>query len=167
MGNLPDRYIYPGVFRTDEDGISVYFPDLPGCLTCGDTMEEAFRMARDALSGYLATSEEEGDLIPTPSLDAKFPLEDNERVVFVEAWMPPYRENSLERSVKKTVTLPRWLEEAAAEQKVNFSRVLQEGLLKQLGLDAARVHSVDTDVVIVRGESEEAVSETDKATTKG
>lgn len=134
MGKLPDRYIYPAVFRFDDDGISVYFPDLPGCLTCGQTIEEAYRMARDALAGYLAVSEEEGDEIPAPSLDAKFPLEDNERVVFVEAWMPPYRSNYADRAVKKTLTIPRWLNDAAEEAGINFSHVLQEALLERLGL---------------------------------
>jgi predicted RNase H-like HicB family nuclease len=46
---LKDRYIYPAILSFDADGISVEFPDLPGCYTCGSTQDEAYDMAKDAL----------------------------------------------------------------------------------------------------------------------
>lgn len=141
MERLPDRYIYPAVFHYNDDGISVYFPDLPGCLTFGENQEEAFLMARDVLAGYLAVTEEEGDPIPKPE-SAEMPALDAscERLLLIEAWMPPYRSDYAYRAVKKTVTLPRWLEEAAAERRVNFSRVLQEALMRELGIHVPRDH---------------------------
>ena len=134
-GKLPDRYIYPAVFHFDEDGISIEFPDLPGCLTAGFTLEEAYRMAQDALAGYLTICEEDGDSIPLPTLLTAIDCSKNEKIILVETWMPPYRDNAWDRAIKKTVTLPRWLERAGMEHKVNFSRLLQHALVEHLGLD--------------------------------
>ena len=51
--NVKDRYIYPAIFDFDNDGITVTFPDLPGCITCGDCQEEAFRNAKEVLELYM------------------------------------------------------------------------------------------------------------------
>ena len=60
-------HVYPALFHRAADGISVEFPDLPGALTCGDTYEEAFRMAQDCLALHLAGLMADGDPIPAPS----------------------------------------------------------------------------------------------------
>jgi antitoxin HicB len=140
---LPDRYFYPAIFTFEEDGVSVDFPDLDGCFTGGSDLNEAFHLARDVLAGYLSILEEEGKEIPAPSIDLDFDLGENQKLMLVEAWMPPYREEYADKSVKKTVTLPRWLKTAAEERHINFSRVLQEGLLRQLGLEVKRAPSDD------------------------
>ena len=62
-----DNYIYPAVFDYADDGITITFPDLPGCISCAETDEEAFYMAKDVLKGYLLTAEEFGDTIPEPT----------------------------------------------------------------------------------------------------
>lgn len=59
--------VYPAVFSYADDGISVRFPDLPGCLTCGQTDVEALFMAKDALRCYLAMLQDEGEPIPEPT----------------------------------------------------------------------------------------------------
>lgn len=129
-----DRYIYPAFFLFEPDGISVSFPDLPGCLTCGDDPEEAFRMAREAMALHLYGLEQDGEAIPEPSSPSALRPESSEVVTLVEVWMPPFRDEMENRAVKKTLTIPKWLDDLAQENKVNFSHVLQDALKKHLGI---------------------------------
>ncbi len=125
----PDRYLYPAIFAFEEDGIAVSFPDLPGCNTCGDTQEEAMSMAQDALRGHLAVAEDHGDPIPAPSDIRTLRTEANEVLAIVEAWMVPLRE----RTVRKNLTVPANLADAAERAGLNFSRVLTEALEERIG----------------------------------
>ena len=67
------KLVYPAIFYPYEsgDGYVVEFPDLPGCITQGESIEEAFEMAADAASGWIFTSIEEGEDLPKPSSDLK------------------------------------------------------------------------------------------------
>ncbi|MGB9887505.1 MAG: type II toxin-antitoxin system HicB family antitoxin [Moorellales bacterium] len=130
-----DRYVYPAVFTFDPDGVSVEFPDLPGCLTCGSDVYEAAEMAREALALHLYGMEEDGDPIPPPSPPAGLKVGANQAIMLVEAWMPPVRSEIQNRAVKKTLTIPKWLNDLAESRKVNFSQVLQEALKQHLGVD--------------------------------
>lgn len=129
-----DRYIYPAVFDYADDGISIAFPDLPGCFSCADTDEEAICMAKEALGLHLYGMEEDGDDIPTPSTINNIGLESNQAVVLVEVLMPIVREAIENFSVKKTLSIPQWLNKLAIENNVNFSQVLQSALKEQLGI---------------------------------
>ncbi|MBP1935111.1 putative RNase H-like HicB family nuclease [Ammoniphilus resinae] len=131
---MKDRYIYPSIFDYADDGISVEFPDLPGCLTCGNTEEEALRMAKEALALQLYGMEQEGETIPDPTQVKLLRVEDNQAVVLVEVWMPPFRHEMENKAVKKTLTIPKWLDDLAQENNVNFSHILQEALKKYLGV---------------------------------
>lgn len=129
----PDSYLYPVVFTYEEDNtISITFPDLPGCVSCADTETEALHNAREALGGHLWCMEQDGDPIPAPSTLLSVPLEDNERCLLLDVFMPSIRLAKANRSVNRTVTLPAWLNAAALERKVNFSQVLQNALLQQI-----------------------------------
>ncbi len=132
--NKKDKYIFPAVFSIEADGISVEFPDLPGCLSCGDTDDDALYMAKDALELHLYGLEKEGEPIPEPSPISSLNLEKNQFVALIEVWMPPIRDEMAEKAVKKTLTLPKWLNDLAEEKKVNFSQVLQNALISYLGL---------------------------------
>lgn len=77
-------YKYYGLFEKDSDGISVSFPDLAGCLTCGDTMQEALEMAEDALGGYLLVSELEKDVIPPASPAKAIDVPEGASLILVE-----------------------------------------------------------------------------------
>ncbi|WP_018131245.1 type II toxin-antitoxin system HicB family antitoxin [Effusibacillus pohliae] len=132
---MKDRYIYPAIFDYAEDGISVEFPDLPGCLTCGDTDEEALHNAKEAMALHLYGMEQDGDPIPAPTPVSKLRTEENQAVVLVEVWMPPFRDEMEDRAVKKTLTIPKWLNDLAEEHKVNFSHVLQDALKRYLGVE--------------------------------
>jgi predicted RNase H-like HicB family nuclease len=129
-----DRYVYPAVFHYADDGISIEFPDLPGCLTCGNTTEEALLMAKEALELHLFGMEQDGDIIPPPSELTNIKLESNERLILIDVFMPAVRDEQQNRAIKKTLTIPKWLNDVAEKQNVNFSQILQSGLKQHLGM---------------------------------
>lgn len=129
-----DCYIYPAIFNYDKEGISIFFPDLPGCNTCGKDDEDAFYMAKDALGLYIACNEEEGIELPEPTKLNKIKLKENEKAILVEVNMPLFRDAIENVAVRKTLTIPKWINDLAEKNKVNFSRVLQIALKEQLGI---------------------------------
>jgi predicted RNase H-like HicB family nuclease len=129
-----DRYIFPAIFHYDEKGVAVEFPDLPGCLTCGKDEEEAIKMAKEAMALHLYGMEKDGEPIPSPSNVKSIATEENEVVCLIEVWMPPFRDEMEFRAVKKTLTIPKWLDDLAVENNVNFSHILQDALKKYLGV---------------------------------
>jgi predicted RNase H-like HicB family nuclease len=132
---VKDSYVYPAVLTFGDDGISVEIPDLPGCLTCGETAEEAIVMARDALSLHVWGMENDGDSIPEPTPISKLSLAPGQVPVLVDVWMPAIRDEMANKSVNKTLTLPKWLNDLAERRKVNFSQVLQAALKHYLGVE--------------------------------
>ncbi|HHV74357.1 MAG TPA: type II toxin-antitoxin system HicB family antitoxin [Thermoanaerobacterium sp.] len=128
-----DRYIFPAVFESDGNGgYTVTFPDLPGCITEGDTLDEALYMAKDALELYIYNLEEDNETIPIPTAPEKIKVPEGAFVNLIEVYMPPVRDEMANKSVNKTVTIPRWLNEAAENANINFSQVLQYALKEQL-----------------------------------
>ncbi|MFD2371503.1 type II toxin-antitoxin system HicB family antitoxin [Brevibacillus sp. GCM10020057] len=103
-------------------------------MTCGDNSEEAFRMAREAMALHLYGIEQDGEVIPEPSTLSTLDTEAGQVITLIETWMPPFRDEMENRAVKKTLTIPKWLDDLAQEHKVNFSHVLQEALKKHLGV---------------------------------
>lgn len=132
---MQNYYSYPAFFHFAEDGISIEFPDLPGCLPCAQTQEEAFRNAREAMGLHLYGMEQDGDPIPAPTPVDQLTPEDGAVVVMVEVFMPAFRDRMNNRSVNRTVTLPAWLNAAALERNINFSQVLQDAIKAQIGLN--------------------------------
>lgn len=134
MSKLPDRYIYPAVF-TYEDGydIAVTFPDL-GVATSGSDDDSALSSARELLGLVMVGLEEDGEPIPAPTPLKEVHAEPNERTLLVDVYMPSVRMAVVHKSVKRTVTLPAWLNAKAMEHGVNFSQVLQEALKEKLHL---------------------------------
>ncbi|MEY9980087.1 type II toxin-antitoxin system HicB family antitoxin [Lysinibacillus sp. RC79] len=135
-----NRYIYPAIFSYDPDGISVEFPDLPGCFTSGDTQEEALEMAKEAMALHLFGLEEDNDVIPVASSLKVVKTQANQATVLVDVWMPPFRQEMNNQSVKKTLTIPHWLEKKASEYNVNYSHLLQEALKKHLDANEPDPH---------------------------
>ena len=131
------KYIFPAVFDPGEDeskGYTVTFPDLPGCITEGSNLEEAMVMARDALSGFLYSMEEDNEHIPTPSAPKEVIPDGNSFVVLVEAWTDIIREELENKAIKKTLTIPKWLNDAAETEGINFSHLLQFAIKERLGI---------------------------------
>lgn len=133
---------YPACFFKEDDGYSVIFPDLNYLATCGDTLDEAFSMAIDCLASYLYWLQKDGQTAPTPSAmdavnikDLAYELEvspDGAFVNMVTVDVAEYAKAHFEKSVKKTLTIPAWLNTAALEQNINFSQVLQDALKAKL-----------------------------------
>ena len=129
-----NRLFYPAVFHTaEEGGFWVTFPDIPECMTQGDNMQQAYEMAVDALGLSLSTREERGEAMPKASTLDKVDPEDG-TLIIVEFDMAEYRRRNSSRAVKKTLSIPEWLNEAAIRENINFSQVLQEALTAKLGL---------------------------------
>lgn len=129
-----DYYIYPAIFEYAKDGISVSFPDLPGCISCAKTDEEALYMAKDALGLYIACSEEDNQEVKKPSKLNEIKLKENQRAVLIEVNMPLFREAVQNTSVKKTLTIPKWINDLAERNNINFSQLLQMAIKDNLGI---------------------------------
>lgn len=130
---LPNYYVYPAFLYYDPDGISIEFPDLPGCLPCGSTTEEALHNAKEALGLHLYGMEQDGDDIPSPTPVKDLRPEEGGIAALVEVFMPSIRDRAQNRVVKKTLTIPAWLNREAEAAHVNFSQVLQDALKNYLG----------------------------------
>ena len=128
------KYAYPAIFTKEENGYSVAFPDIEGCFTSGATLPEAMELAEDALCPMLYDREEDGEPIPPPCDLRDLQARTGELVSLVHCDTLFYRKFFNKRSVKKTLTLPAWLNTMAERQGVNFSLVLQSALKRELDL---------------------------------
>ena len=129
------KLVYNAIFENcEEGGYSVSFPDLPGCYTMGDNLEEAIEMAEEAAYGWLIVDIDEGDPIPKPTAREHMPPVDDGFVNTIIIDMDAFDEKFNKKSVKKTLTIPAWINEASIKAGINFSHVLQEGLKKRLGV---------------------------------
>jgi len=132
---MVDKYLFPAIFEPGgKKGYCITFPDLPGCITEGKSLEEALHMAKEALELHLYGMEEDGDLIPEPTPPEKIKVPEGGFVTIIEAWMNLIRDEMANKAVKKTLTIPKWLNDLAEEKKVNFSHVLQSSLKRHLGI---------------------------------
>lgn len=128
MNNL----FYPAVFHpAEEGGFWVSFPDFEECFTQGEDKQEAYEMAVEALGLAITTMEEEGITIPQASLPDQIKPEDGFLMV-IQFDLMEYRRKHCSRSVKKTLSIPEWLNEAAIRAGINFSQVLQEALMEKV-----------------------------------
>lgn len=134
---MKDRYLFPAIFEPGEvAGYTVTFPDLPGCITEGDTVEDAFAMAKEALELHVYGMEEDHDTIPTPARLGPETIPPGAIVAVVEAWMPVIRSKIANQSIKKNLTVPKWLADEADRAGINYSQVLQEALKSRLSVGA-------------------------------
>lgn len=97
---LADRYTYPAIFHFADDGISVEFPDLSDCFSCGGTETEAISSAKEALELHILGLEEDSESLPTSSQIKAISVKKNEIVVFINVWMKPVREYMQSRAIK-------------------------------------------------------------------
>lgn len=127
------KLAYPAIFTPYEDGTDGYvvvFPDLPGCTTGGDDMAEAIFMAEDAASGWVLTELEDGKRVPRASQPAEINIKPGQFVSVVALDMDTYAAKYGNNAVKKTLTIPAWLNTFAENNGISCSKVLQEALGK-------------------------------------
>ena len=106
------KYVFPAIIEKADDGYNVSFPDIENCFTCGKTFAEAIEMAQDVLPLMLCQMED----------------------TYIVADTMRYREKYNTKAVKKTLTIPQWMNEAAAKANINFSQVLQDALREKLSV---------------------------------
>lgn len=130
-----DKYMYPALFEAYEDGgYTVSFPDLKGCVTERDNLEEALKMGKEALELFLWNMEDDNEEIPEPTPPEKIKTQSGSFVVPIEADMLLIRAKMDNKTVNTTVTMPKWLKYQAEKKKINFSQVLQAALKEQLNI---------------------------------
>lgn len=135
------KYLYPAIFDPGTDsseGFTVTFPDLSGCVTEGSDVTEAMHMAKDVLEGFLYGMEEDKEIIPSPSYPGNFAVPAGGFVAIIEAWTDYIRDESENKAVKKTLTIPKWLNDAAETEEINFSQLLQFAIKERLGIAEKR-----------------------------
>ncbi len=129
------KYVYPAIFVPEEKGMfSVFFPDIEGCTTCGNDLPHAMEMAEDALSLMLYDMEEEGGRIPAATQLRDVATEGSAFASYISADTFEYRKKFNNRAVKKTLSIPSWLNDSAIAAGLNFSQVLQDALKQQLNI---------------------------------
>ncbi|WP_462351033.1 type II toxin-antitoxin system HicB family antitoxin [Fusobacterium varium] len=129
---MKDYYVYLSIFEYTENGIGIYFPDLPGAVSFAENEEEAFKAAKECLELHLYGMEEEKEEIPAPCKIKDIKLEENEVPVLIKAFMKSIRDEMQNKLIKKTLTIPKWINDLAVRKKINFSQVLQEVLKDKL-----------------------------------
>lgn len=129
------KLFYPALFhKAEEGGFWVSFPDIPECLTQGDDMEQAYEMAVDALGLALTSRETEKQPFPVASDPTATAPEPDSFLAVIEFDMLAYKKRTSSRAVKKTLSIPEWLNEAAMALDLNFSQILQEALISKIQL---------------------------------
>jgi len=124
------QYIYPAIIHEDPDGLWAEFPDLPGCQTFADTMDELLTNASEALACELVESLARGDKLPAARPMQSIPREETSYPTLIRANINLAKAS---RSVKKTLTIPAWLNDRARSQGINFSKTLHDALLEKIG----------------------------------
>ncbi|NLZ81925.1 MAG: HicB family protein [Clostridiales bacterium] len=125
-------FTYPALFHKENDSYWVEFPDLIGCQTYGFSLNETVEYAQEALSSYILTLIDEDKELPKPSdiKDINTLIKDeNTFITLIPCDIGQYKNS---KSVKKTLTIPAWLNDKALAQGINFSKVLQDALLRKI-----------------------------------
>ena len=140
------KVIYPVLFYEEkENGYSVFIPDLDNASTCGTTLQEAMEMAEELIASVVLDDMEEEDRIPKASNIEEVSFDKLENSLDIEDWdyvskfktyiavdISLYAEKWGKELVKKTVNIPKWVNTKAEELKINFSKTLEEELLKKI-----------------------------------
>ena len=131
------KYVYPAIFTTEGRKTLVSVPDLPGLHTFGNNMADALFMAQDALEMWLWDAESKREAIPLASNQkkiAKLCKSPDQVVSMVAADTDEYRRQNDTRAVKKTLSIPAWLNHQAEKANAPFSQILQQGLKEYLNI---------------------------------
>ena len=129
------RYIYTALFTPIEDGSGYYakVPDLPGCITTGNSLPDAIEQITDAMSAWLVVAEDEGEPIAAPTPQDQLPVGSGTICSLISA-------DTIEYAVRKNVSLPSWMVRLADKRGINCSQVLQDSLRTILDSPVARTH---------------------------
>lgn len=130
-----NSYFYPAIFHSDKSGgYWISFPDFPECMTQGENIEQAYQMAVEAIGLCIDERLKNNEELPKVSTPVDYVVDTGDFSCIVEFDLLQYRRTHNSKAVKKTLTIPEWLNEAAMAQNINFSQVLQDALLQKMGL---------------------------------
>lgn len=125
---------------TEDGGYAVFFPDVPGCITYGETLETAERMAEEAVGLHIYMMECDGERVPEASKVLN-PEDAQGCLVVPITIFPDLVKNEMDnKRVKTNITLPAWLKRIAEEHCVNYSRILETALMDYLGLQENTIY---------------------------
>ncbi len=124
------KLIYPAIFHHEDNAYWVEFPDLTGCQTFGQTISEAIDNSREALEVYAVSLIENKEELPKPSDISQLTVKSGCFTSIVDVDLSAYFEKA--KAVKKTLTIPEWLNDAAVEKGINFSQTLQDALMVKI-----------------------------------
>lgn len=129
------KYIYTATIEPNESETKFYcrVPDLPGCITTGDSLDDAIEMITDAASGWLVVAEDEGNEIPVPTPQNQLAIPTGAICSIIRIDTIAYRAATDDRAVRKNVSLPAWMVALADKRGINCSQLLQESLLAKFG----------------------------------
>lgn len=125
-------FYYPAVFQKEEVGYSVWVPDIQGCVSQGDTFDEAMEYIKDAIGICIDLIVQNGNVPPKATEPNGIELEPDQFVAVVSFDFDEYQKKHGEKSVKKTLTVPAWLNTLSERKNINFSQVLQNALIHEL-----------------------------------
>lgn len=130
------KYVYPAIFEKEpEGGYSVYFPDIEGCYTQGEDLADAVENAKDALCLALYDLEEKSAVIKEASDISALTVRDGDFTSLISCDTIEYRRYFDNKAVKKTLTIPNWLNVMSERANINFSAVLQKALMQELNIE--------------------------------
>lgn len=123
------EYVYPALFHPNEDGsFTITYPDLPGCISEGKSLGNAMYMAQSALTQWIEYLTDKKQSIPLASNLGSIKTTQGE---FVNLIRVEIKEN---RAVKRTVSIPKWMDDKVIESGLSLSRVLQDALKEKLNV---------------------------------
>lgn len=130
------KYLYYAIFHQNHKGqYEVSFPDLaPNAATYGEDMSDALKQAKDALAGYLLTAEDYREEFDKPSKPQDIEYDKSDLLIPIEVDTTIERQKEKSKSVKKTLTIPSYLNDLAKAKKINFSSLLTSALKQVLGI---------------------------------
>lgn len=131
---MKENYVYPIILKKEGKRLLITFPDFPEQMTEADTEETAIIAAQEVLALCIRDNEEMEIECPVPTAQDNIEIKNGEKLIYVHVWMPFFRQVEKVVYVKKTLTIPKWLDEMAKSKNVNFSAILVKGLKAELGL---------------------------------
>ena len=132
---MKNRYIYPAILKIIDGTYDVRFPDINNCFTFGTNLEDALNSASDVLELCIYDMEQDNIEIPVASGLKDIILKEDESVAWINVWMVPVRDKMENKAVKKTVTIPKWINDIGVENNLNFSQILQAAIKEKYGIN--------------------------------
>ncbi len=125
---MKENYVYPAIVRKMGEEIEVSFLDFPDLIAVADDENEIIRAAQEVLALTILDYVDQGKKLPEPSMASG-------NIIYIHVWMPYFKNTTKEIYVKKSVTIPQWLDILAKERNINFSAALVKGVKKELGIE--------------------------------